>query len=52
MDKETALKVLISLIENNKLILKTNIPNISVDEYNKYVVDTVSEAYKRLIDNQ
>lgn len=52
MDKETALKVLMSLIEHNRLILKPNTSNISAEEYNKHVVDTVREAYKRLIDNQ
>lgn len=52
MDKETALKVLISLIENNKLILKPTKSNITADEYNEYVLDTISEAYKHLIDNQ
>lgn len=45
MDKETALKVLISLIENNKLILKTNIPNISVDEYNKTDMPSASDWF-------
>nr|DAL68839.1 MAG TPA: hypothetical protein [Caudoviricetes sp.] len=52
MDKETALTILLSLIDNNKLIIKPDKSNITIDEYNKYVVDTVSEAYKRLINNQ
>lgn len=51
MDKETALKVLISLIENNKLILKTHTA-VSAEEYNKYVADTIIEVYNRLIDSQ
>ncbi len=49
MDKETALKVLLSLIENGKLIFKPTKMNCTPEEYNQYVVETVCNLYKQLI---
>lgn len=48
MDKETALKVLMALIEHHSLILKPS-TTVSIEEYNKQVVDTIRKAYERLI---